>query len=732
MPACRPAAWLGAGAIALVLGACGAGRSGSSDPSGRFFSVHNALRSNGMTQIGAVSRGQLGPSQTASFPLELTGQCITVVALAAGDVADIDVSLASPEGKTVVSDETHGPDATVRYCPDKPGKYKLNVKMAEGSGTYLVSTWAGGPPAGGETATSAAAANTGAGTCESPIAIVPGQTYVGDTEDGRSMEEGTCGNTSSRELVYRLDVSTRERVVIDVNAQFDSVLYVRRDDCEDRDAEIACNDDSGGPKRSRIDEEFEPGTYYIFVDGYQREEGGFRMSVHAQSAPGAFDPCLNAPVLVAGLTSAGQFATEFDHAHASCGRDARGSDVAYRFDLAARSRVRIREEGRGVSPVLHLRTSCSDESSEVGCRTAGPAGTATYTGVLDAGSYFVFADSSGDQGGYTLRADLASETGGTARSDTCGDAESIGAATGIIEADTFGARDDVSLSCNLANPPLSADAPDVIYRVDVGRRSHFVARVAYDEGRHLLGLQRSCGVRNTELACSTNIDQVLSPGTYFLVAEASNARAGDANSAMIGALRISYRLQDLTGLDKVCAAATPVATGRAINGTTSGLGNHFTASCAMSDEPQDSADRVYRLHVDKRATVRAMLTTTSYVGVLMLRRACEDPSTETGCAVGYSPGSRVQLNRQLEPGNYFLVVDGRGLHSDGEYTLQVDLIPDQQPKPKPTPQTKTAPPKKPPVTPTPTVRVPSKAPAKAPAPPPVAPKPARPQVPLRK
>ena len=111
------------------------------------------------------------------------------------------------------------------------------------------------------------------GTCEGPTSLLPGRTYLGTTEDASEEQEGSCGNTSGRERVYRLDVPNRQRVTIDVAAQFDSVLYLRKDECGDDSNEVDCNDDAAGnAKRSKIDRVLDPGVYYAVVDG--TEEGG--------------------------------------------------------------------------------------------------------------------------------------------------------------------------------------------------------------------------------------------------------------------------------------------------------------------------------------------------------------------------------------------------------------------------------------------------------------------------
>src|SRR5690606_1359646 len=119
-----------------------------------------------------------------------------------------------------------------------------------GAGDFVAATWTGGadpsrpvlPPGAPELA---------AGTCEAPLVLAAGLT-LGSTRRGESELTASCASSDARELVYRLELPRRQRVVVTVESEFDSVLYLRKDDCEDDDAEIACNDDaSQGPKRAR-------------------------------------------------------------------------------------------------------------------------------------------------------------------------------------------------------------------------------------------------------------------------------------------------------------------------------------------------------------------------------------------------------------------------------------------------------------------------------------------------
>ena len=63
---------------------------------------------------------------------------------------------------------------------------------------------------------------------------------------------------------------------ISVEADYDSVLYIR-EDCIDPDSVVDCNDDAGDSNHSLLDLTLDPGTYYVFVDGYGDggEQGSF-------------------------------------------------------------------------------------------------------------------------------------------------------------------------------------------------------------------------------------------------------------------------------------------------------------------------------------------------------------------------------------------------------------------------------------------------------------------------
>jgi hypothetical protein len=623
------------------------------------------MQASGLTQMGGVSRGRLAASQSIKLPLELSAECLTVVAMGDEGVADVSLALKGVDGKEVARDDMIGPDASMRYCPDQPGKYELELSMAKGSGGYAVSVWTGGVPTRRvEAAPQGALTVEGGGSCEAPTILVAGQTYVGNTEDGRKMEEGSCGNTNARELVYRLDLVERQRVSLDLRAEYDGVLYVRRGDCADPEAEVACNDDApGGGRRSRVDEVLDAGTYYVFVDGYGEEEGAFRLTVQLRPAGNAQNQCEEAPSIVLGTVVRGSLVDGVNNASATCGNDAKGPDVPFRLDLASRSRVRIQHQASGYPPVVHVRSSCERPESEEGCSATGMAvGEATFTGELNAGTHYVFADAAQlASGDYALTVQAADAVGGGAQGDTCGEAISMMDAEGSVVGDTFEARHDVRIGCAASALPM----PDVMYRLDILRKSMFYARINRDEGRHLMALQPRCGSVETELACGSEINQLLSPGVYWLVVKSA---AVDS----FGRFELGYRINDLAPLEKACADATTLVSNRVVTGTTSDASNVVDSSCVGGARTRTGPDRLHKFSLARRSDVIITVLSEAFHPAVTLQRDCVQPSV-IECVTRYRSVEPARITRTLEAGTYYVVVDAKEAGTSGQYTVELQV-----------------------------------------------------------
>jgi hypothetical protein len=626
----------------------------------RFVAVHNAFAAMGLAQVGPIQQGALREGQEARVPLQLPAGCVTVLALGGDGVRDLDATLLDAHGTPIAHDTTIEPQAVLRPCVEAADTYALVLKASAGGGAWTTATWAGGVTGKGGLLASAPEAN---GTCAGPIPLAPGA-VSGSTTRGEHENAGSCGTSDSRELAYELDVATRERIGIDVEARFDSVLYVRKDDCSDPSAEVGCNDDYASDRtRSRIDQVFDPGKYFVFVDGYGQESGAFKMKVSVADVAALAEMCAKAPALPVGAVQTATTAGLADDAKATCGGGADGADAVWRAEVPARSRVRFVEHSDDVTPVVHVRRACPDEQSEVACGESGAgSGDAAITAVMEPGTYAVFADAHDRDaaGRYTLSFETASPAGSGTSGDACGDAVPLALGpSGSVSGDTFTARDDVAGSCG------GAASPDVVYRVDVPRQSRVTASLDGEEAPHVLVVWRRCGDRASEVACGRTVDEVLAPGTYFVGVDGASPDA-------FGRFTLNWTVRDLAGQATACASAPPLVDGARVSGTTAGAGDKFATSCASADA--SGPDRVYRFTLASRATVRLALTSSTFDATLALRRACADASAGAGtaelaCESEPDVNHRSVIERPLEAGSYWVIVDGQTANDQGPFSL---------------------------------------------------------------
>lgn len=137
-------------------------------------------------------------------------------------------------------------------------------------------------------------------TCLSALLLDVDAGQVTGSTTGRGDEYlGSCNNAGSDDVVYYFTLTAGRRLRFEV-AGFDSTLYLRRV-CNDGGTEISCNDDlGGGNDGSRIDVDLEPGTYFLFIDGYgngSNDSGTYTLSIGVWCGAGSvLDPASNSCV----------------------------------------------------------------------------------------------------------------------------------------------------------------------------------------------------------------------------------------------------------------------------------------------------------------------------------------------------------------------------------------------------------------------------------------------------
>jgi hypothetical protein len=389
------------------------------------------------------------------------------------------------------------------------------------------------------------------------------------------------------------------------------------------------------------------------------------MTVSTTDVLALADMCQKAPTLPNAVVQTATTADMADNAQATCGGGAQGADAAWRAEIALRSRVRIVEHSDEVAPIVHVRRACADEQSELACGEAGSgAGDAAVTGLFEPGAYTVLADSRerDSTGRYTLLLETAPPAGSGVTADGCGDAAPLGVGpVGSVPGDTFAARDDVAGTCG------GAGAPDVVYRIEVPRKSRLVASLDGEEAPHVLVVWRHCGERSAEVVCGRSVDEVLPPGTYYVAVDGAVADA-------FGRFTLRWALRDLTAQGGACASAPTLVDGRALGATTVGGTDKFVTSCG-ADASLSGPDRVFKIVLAMQTTVRVEVTATGFDATVALRKACADGSggmgeVELGCESDADTGHRTSIERSLEAGTYWVVVDGQSPNDRGPFTIE--------------------------------------------------------------
>lgn len=637
----------------------------------RFVAVHNAMAATGLVQSGEISQGSLGEGHETTLRVPMQpGDCYTLVALGTDGVSDLDVVVRDPSGNELARDHTADAQAAAQFCPPFPGEFTVAVRMVRGSGGWIASVWSGGPQQAGDvpgqypgSEVAMRAPHGGPGTCEEPLAIALGEPVRGDTRTGDALLAGTCidGGTAP-EIVYSFMIDERSLVTAVMSSGYDGALYFLGA-CADRRTELACNDDAPTTSRSEISATLEPGLYYLVADGFGTASGEFEVTLSAAPMQSIGEMCSSATALVPGQPVAGTTAGRPDYFQAQCAGQAQSPDQLYMLDVPSRSRLRVRMQS-SYDGALHIRRQCSDATSEIACNDDyNDTRHSLLTATVDPGRYFVVADgyAEGASGEYSLLAELGPVAGSGAAADAC-------ASPGVIvpgqdlSTDTLAAADDMAGSCG------GQGAPEVVYRLDLQSRTRVRVSPVDVEFQPVLYLQRTCGSSASDVVCvdpsgGTTLDTTVPAGTYFLVVDGATADS-------FGGARLSVRLDDLGALEASCRSAPAIRPGTQITGDTSGQTDRFQATCAGGAA---SPEVVYRLQLRRRQRVRISSEQTDWDGAIYVRQDCTDAATEVACNDDAGDNRHSMIETVLEPGTYFVFVDGYASGNQGRFTLDVIL-----------------------------------------------------------
>ncbi len=655
------------GAILLAIASCGAG---APPIDARYVAIHNAMAATGLVQSGEISQGSLSEGGEVSLQMPMgAGECYTIVGLGSDGVRDLDVIVRDPSGNEIARDHSQDPQAATRLCPPYSGRFEIIVRMASGNGGWLATAWSGrgGPmgdfPGGDTSREMARTPHGGPGTCEQPFPLRPNVAVRGNTSEGDSVVSGSCiGGGTAPEHVYSFTVEQRSMVTAVMNSVFDGALYLLGA-CGESRSEIACNDDAPSTSRSEVAVTLEPGVYFLVVDGFGMSAGDYEVTLSTTPMQSLAQVCGGAPLLTPGQPVAGTTSGTPDQFQASCAGQARSGDRVYALDVAQRSRLRVRMQSTH-DGALYVRRECANAATEIACNDDfRDTRHSLVTTTVEPGRYYVFADgySSGANGDFSMLADLAPASGAGGVGDSCANPNAIAPGQDLM-VDTFHAGDDLAGSCG------GRGAPDVVYRLDLRSRTRVRLNFADREFAPIVYLQSACGTESSEVFCvdpasSGPIDQVVPAGTYYLVFDGQTADS-------FGSAQVALQLDDMGALEQSCRSAPLIRPGRQITGDTTSSTDRFQATCAGNAQ---SPDLVYRLQLRRRQRVRISSEQQDFDGAIYVRTDCTDITTEVACNDDAGDNRHSMLEVVLDPGTYFVFVDGYARANRGHFTLDVDL-----------------------------------------------------------
>ncbi len=115
----------------------------------------------------------------------------------------------------------------------------------------------------------------------------------------------------------------------------------------------------------------------------------------------------------------------------------------------------------------------------------------------------------------------------------------------------------------------------------------------------------------------------------------------------------------------------PPAGGVFTGSTTALLPDYATRTCgSMAGAP----DAAFVLNLAERRRVRANTSGSSFDTVLHLHTGSCASGGEVACDDDGGDGSTSYLERVLDPGTHFLIVDGFGSTAAGDYVLEVEVL----------------------------------------------------------
>lgn len=346
-----------------------------------------------------------------------------------------------------------------------------------------------------------------------------------------------------------------------------------------------------------------------------------------------------------------------------------GPEKVFEFELTERMNVTIDLEA-SFDGVLYIRTGC-ESGHELACNDDwGEVGRSRISTPLDPGIYYAIVDGyAGAQGEFAITLSIEPDK---SPSEICEEATLMPIGETI--------RSNISSGTMRFNASCAGGAagPEEVRRLQITERS----RVRIEQRSDFDGalyLRTVCDHATSELLCNDDYMGVhtsllvtqLDPGDYFLISDTYMPFANMVGEYSLHVERTSPHGEG-TESDS-CSDASALPLRERFELDTFNARDDFAGECGGAG----GADVVYALQVSEKSRLRVTASESQFAGSVSLRRACDAASSELFCAgfpmASASQHAETRYDWIVDPGAYYLIVDGADAGNFGKVKLEAEL-----------------------------------------------------------
>ena len=505
-------------------------------------------------------------------------------------------------------------------------------------------------------------------TCALPLDVTGGGSFSLMTEGASLDYTFECDDSIAvtQDAVATFVLTETSSATISGSGDFSTVLVSLRTDCDEEASSLGCG--FGFPGVVSIDS-LEPGTYFVLAATVA--ETAVPIDLNVEFGPPIETPSndtCSAPLDVSGgATVMGTFAGATDTLDTACSPGVGANDLFYSFTLASESDVTITAtHADGSTLAYSVRDTCDEASTQRRCELGAPATGTIHQ--LAAGAYFVALKESPPPGGdFTLEVSMSAPTP-PAAGDTCANPIPI-ATNGVAVAGTLaGKENDLDVACGIHYHDAVYEftlpsAADITVELDAG-------------GLGNASMRGTCDDEATELRCTSG-DPVFQraynvpPGTYSVVVEAGTP-VGFNLSVLAEPPTVPT---DVSGNDNCSGAFVVPEQGGLFRGDTTTLLPDYSTGPGCGSNAM-SNDAAFELTLTSASRVVLSTIASAYDTVVHVHTAACVSGAEVFCNDDESASVDTSfLDVELPAGTHFIIVDGSGGSSVGEYFLDVVVDP---------------------------------------------------------